>query len=167
MTANEPVTLVALAPQTNLALLLSQHPEVTDRLAGIVFVGGWADPAQTHQPEFNVSQDPEAAAAVVASGVPVTQYAMDVFNRLTVTDDLIQRLSTHQHSAVRLAGELLVRRGAHDPERSGLIGDAGALVFLTDPDLFTVRADTTLEIVLDVNAEAAAETFAATLERNG
>lgn len=164
MTAKEPVTLVALAPQTNLALLLSHHPEVTDRLAGIVFVGGWADPAHAHQPEVNVGQDP-AAAAVIASDVPVTMYSMEVFTRLTVAESLVQRLTTHQNSAVRLVGELLVRRAAHDPERSGLIGDAGALVFLTDPDLFTVRPATTLAIVLDVNAEAAAETFVATLER--
>jgi hypothetical protein len=92
-------------------------------------------------------------------------YSMDVFTRLTVAEDLIQRLGTHQNLAVRLAGELLVRRGAHDPQRSGLIGDAGALVFLTNPDLFTARPATTLEVVLDVNAETAAETFAATLER--
>jgi pyrimidine-specific ribonucleoside hydrolase len=168
MTSAEPVTLVALAPQTNLALLLEKHPEVQDQLAGIVFVGGWADPQHQDWPEFNVWQDPEAAAAVRTSTVPVTMYSMEVFTQLTTALELAERFREHQHAAVRLAGELLVHRGVRDPNHRRLIGDAGALIFLTDPELFTVRpaqVAPNIQVVLDVNAEAAAETFAATLVR--
>jgi pyrimidine-specific ribonucleoside hydrolase len=168
MTSADSVTLVALAPLTNLALLLNQHPEVQDQLAGIVFVGGWADPEHQDRPEFNVWQDPEAAAAVMTSTVPVTTYSMEVFTQLTTALELAERFREHQHAAVRLAGELLVRRGVRNPNHRRLIGDAGALVYLTDPALFTVRPSpvaTNIQVVVDVNAEAAAETFAATLER--
>ena len=39
---DSPVTLVALAPQTNLALLLRTYPEVAGNLERIVFMGGSA-----------------------------------------------------------------------------------------------------------------------------
>src|SRR5687768_13908071 len=42
MRSDDPVTLVGLAPQTNIAMLLTLHPEVIDRLTRIVFMGGSA-----------------------------------------------------------------------------------------------------------------------------
>src|SRR5699024_5211882 len=38
----DPVTIVALAPMTNLALLLRTYPEVADRIERVVFMGGSA-----------------------------------------------------------------------------------------------------------------------------
>ncbi|MCW2811112.1 MAG: Pyrimidine-specific ribonucleoside hydrolase [Friedmanniella sp.] len=138
----EPVTLVALAPQTNVALLLAQHPDVAANLARIVFMGGSAAGGNvTAVAEFNVWQDPEAATAVVESGIPTTMYGLDVFNRLTVDEPTANRFRNAEHPAVRLAGELLHRRGARSDGSAqhylGLIGDPGALVWLTNPELFT------------------------------
>ncbi len=67
----EPVTLVGLAPQTNLAMLLTLYPEVTANLERIVFMGGSAGVGNvTAVAEFNVWQDPEAATCVIESPVP-------------------------------------------------------------------------------------------------
>ncbi len=137
----EPVTLVALAPQTNIALLLTQHPDVVDHLDRIVFMGGSASGGNvTAVAEFNVWQDPEAATCVVESPVRTSMYGLDVFNRLVVDRATAERFAASSNPAQRLAGELLRRRGVrsdgwHD-DYVGLIGDAGALVFLTDPSLF-------------------------------
>ena len=57
------VTLVPLAPMTNIALLLRTHPEVASGIRRIVFMGGAAHVGNaTASAEFNVFHDPEAAA---------------------------------------------------------------------------------------------------------
>ena len=140
------VTLVALAPQTNVAMLLTLHPEVADHLERILFMGGSAGTGNiTAVAEFNVWQDPEAATCVLESGIPVTMYGLDVFNRLVVDEGHAHRYAASEHPAQRLAGELLLRRGARADGRSdqayvGAIGDAGALVYLTHPELFSTAS---------------------------
>ena len=142
--ADSPVTLVGLAPQTNLAMLLTLHPEVADHLERIVFMGGSASVGNvTAVAEFNVWLDPEAATCVVESGIPTAMYGLDVFNRLTIPEEHARRWAASEHPAQRLTGELLLRRGARadgltEQDYVGGIGDAGALVFLTHPELFTV-----------------------------
>ncbi len=141
--AETKVTLVGLAPQTNIAMLLTMHPEVADHLERILFMGGSASTGNiTAVAEFNVWQDPEAATCVIESGIPVTMYGLDVFTRLTVAQEHADRLAASDHPAQRLAGELLLRRGARADGLTqqayvGQIGDAGALVYLTHPELFT------------------------------
>ena len=139
-----PVTIVALAPQTNLALLLRIHPEVADNIERIVFMGGSAGVGNaTAVAEFNVWHDPEAAAAVIDSGVPCYMYGLDVFMEVAIDEQHAGRLATHADPAVALAGQLLSHRisfSADEEARySGLIGDAGAVCALIDPDALTVE----------------------------
>jgi pyrimidine-specific ribonucleoside hydrolase len=140
--ARAKVTLVCLAPQTNVAMLLTQHPEVAHHLERILFMGGSASTGNiTAVAEFNVWQDPEAATCVIESGIPVTMYGLDVFNRLRVDRAHADRYAASDVPAQRLAGELLLRRGnradGSQQDYVGMIGDAGALVYLTHPELFT------------------------------
>ena len=143
--ADEPVTLVSLAPMTNVAMLLTLHPDVAERLDRLVFMGGSASRGNvTAVAEFNVWQDPEAATCVVESGLPVTMYGLDVFDRLLIGQDVGDRWAGSEHPAVRLAGELLHRRGTRaagfEQDYVGVLGDAGALLVLTHPELFTTRS---------------------------
>ena len=144
MTSAERVTLVTLAPKTNVALLVNIYPEVATRLDQIIFMGGAASGGNvTALAEFNVWQDPEAAQCVIQSSVPVTLYGLDAFSRLTVDRPDADRFRAYDHSAIRLAGELLYQRRprSDEPNRDyvGLLGDAGALVLLTNPELFVTR----------------------------
>jgi pyrimidine-specific ribonucleoside hydrolase len=141
MASAERVTLVTLAPKTNVALLLTMYPEVATRLDQIIFMGGAAGGGNvTALAEFNVWQDPEAAQCVIQSSVPITLYGLDAFSGLTVDRADADRFRAHDHSAIRLAGELLYRRRPRSDEQNrdyvGLLGDAGALVLLTNPGLF-------------------------------
>lgn len=137
MAANRRATLVALAPLTNVALLLRTHPEVIERLQRIVVLGGSTE----GEAEFNFGQDPEAAWIVVHAGVPLVLYPLEIFLQVVVTEDLAAGLAGQTHPALRLAGQLLGRRRSRNGEDRylGLIGDVGALVFLTHPEHFTVR----------------------------
>jgi pyrimidine-specific ribonucleoside hydrolase len=133
-----PVTLVALAPQTNLALLLRTYPEVAGNLERIVFMGGSATVGNaTAVAEFNVWHDPEAAAIVLDANVPAYMYGLDVFNRVSVDQDVAHSLEHGDDPLGRVVGALLGHRIAlsadEQEEYTGLIGDAGAVCSIVDP----------------------------------
>lgn len=136
----EPVTLVALAPQTNLALLLRIHPEVAQNIERIVFMGGSASIGNaTALAEFNVWHDPEAASVVLGSGVPLTMYGLDVFNHVSVPEATAAALAASSDLRASVVGRLLDHRiagpdGAHP--YLGWIGDAGAVCSIVAPDAF-------------------------------
>lgn len=139
-----PVTIVALAPQTNLALLLRIHPEVAAKIERIVFMGGSAAIGNaTAVAEFNVWHDPEAAAAVIDSGVQCYMYGLDVFMRVAIDEAHANRLASHLDAGVALAGQLLSLRVSFSADEeahySGLIGDAGAVCALIDPQALAVE----------------------------
>ncbi|TYL54233.1 nucleoside hydrolase [Agromyces mariniharenae] len=135
---DRPVTLVALAPQTNLALLLRTYPEVAGNLERIVFMGGSASVGNaTAVAEFNVWHDPEAAAIVLDSGVPAYMYGLDVFNRVAVDHETAVALEHGDDRLGRVVGALIGNRVAlsedERAEYTGLIGDAGAVCSIVDP----------------------------------
>jgi inosine-uridine nucleoside N-ribohydrolase len=70
-------TLVAVGPLTNVALLLARYPEA--RPGRIVLMGGAIGLGNiTPAAEFNIWEDPEAAARVFESGLDVTMIGLDV-----------------------------------------------------------------------------------------
>jgi pyrimidine-specific ribonucleoside hydrolase len=76
------VVLVPTGPLTNVAALLERHPDARTRLGRIVWMGGAiAEGNVTPAAEFNAYVDPEAAAIVFASGIPVTMIGLDVTHK--------------------------------------------------------------------------------------
>lgn len=158
-----PVTLVGLAPLTNVA-------ELAGTATDVVLVAG--ELRTEEPPELNASHDPLATARVLTGVREPTLYVADVFERVSVTPADVARLRSAPHEAARLAGDLLaVRRGL-------LVGDAGALVLLTHPHLFRVEprrmglvgrhfteADggRLLDVVVGVDAPAVATAYVETL----
>ncbi len=60
MNSSEPVTLVPIAPLTNIALLLKTYPEVKRNIREIVLMGGSASRGNKGvMAEFNIALDPE------------------------------------------------------------------------------------------------------------
>ena len=139
-----PVTLIGLAPQTNLALLLRQYPDVVDNIERIIFMGGSTTVGNaTAVAEFNVWHDPEAAAIVLDSGVPTLMYGLDVFNQVAIPEHVAATLmrtdSNLAHVVSRLLGNRIALGSGRNAEYTGLIGDAGALCALVDPSGLDTR----------------------------
>jgi pyrimidine-specific ribonucleoside hydrolase len=171
LAADEKVTIIALAPQTNLALLLRQYPEVVPRIARILFMGGSVSGGNaTPVAEFNVWHDPEAAAIVLDSGAPTFMYGLDVFNQVVIAESEADALARGGTAAGRLTAALLHSQmadpeadpdgdgGADDRDNSdgtrqrpvygGHIGDAGAVCALVDPAALTIgRHPVSVELV--------------------
>jgi pyrimidine-specific ribonucleoside hydrolase len=151
MESSSRVRLVSLGPKTNVAVLLTRYPNVATRLEEIIFMGGSLnEEGSTAVAEFNVWQDPEAAKSVIESSIPTTMYGFHLFQRLALNQAGTDRLRRHDHPAIQLAGELLYRRRGswHDTPQdyADLLGDAGATVLLTNPELFSTR-----ELLVRVN----------------
>jgi pyrimidine-specific ribonucleoside hydrolase len=147
LAAPEPVTLVTLAPLTNIALVLRTYPEVTGNIGRVVSMGGsaWVGNAGPVA-EFNVWHDPEAAAIVFEAGLPLTMYGLDVFYRVALPRRQAEELAAADEPGARLAGQLLVHaadRYGHEhrlaePGGAGL-GDAGAMCSVVEPDALATR----------------------------
>jgi pyrimidine-specific ribonucleoside hydrolase len=136
-----PVTLVPLAPMTNIALLVRMYPEVLVNVERIVFMGGSASVGNaTPVAEFNTWHDPEAAEIVLTSGVAITMYGLDVFYSVSIPPEQIVRLADSPEPGAQLAGRLLQHIVAVKGnevrvvgEGHGDIGDAGAVCAAIDP----------------------------------
>lgn len=71
--AEEKITLVAIGPLTNVALLFAMYPEVKKRISRIVMMGGsLARGNKGVMSEFNFATDPHAAKMVFASKLPLS-----------------------------------------------------------------------------------------------
>ena len=135
----ETITLILLAPQTNIALLLRAYPEVAPGIERIVFMGGSASAGNvTAVAEFNVFADPEAAAVTIAAAgeldIPMTMYGLDVFMDVVVSGDDALRLEQSLDSAAQLAGRLIEHQNGVFGTATSTIGDAGAVCAVIDPD---------------------------------
>ncbi len=142
----EPITLISLAPLTNIAMLLRLHPEVGDRIARVVMMGGSVGAGNaTAAAEFNVWHDPEAAAVVLSAGLDVLMYGLEPFYRVSVTHDDARLLSEADDAAPRLAGALLTHLIGIDATEDRVaddrvaIGDAGAVCAAIDPGALVTR----------------------------
>jgi pyrimidine-specific ribonucleoside hydrolase len=80
LTSPLPVTVAAIGPLTNLALLLRVYPDAAARIGRLVIMGGSAGRGGnvTAAAEFNAWSDPEAAHAVLASTLPTLLVGLDV-----------------------------------------------------------------------------------------
>jgi pyrimidine-specific ribonucleoside hydrolase len=150
--AGSPLTLVPLAPMTNVALLARVHPRSFARLGRIVFMGGGVDVSNaTAAAEFNVFHDPEAAAVVLDAcathDVPVTMYGLDVFYAPLVDDAQVGRLRDTGRSAASLAASLVAFLHRRFGAGAATVGDAGAVASLVLPEaLDTQRLPVRVEL---------------------
>lgn len=149
------VVLVTLAPLTNIAALLRMYPDSAAGIDRLVLMGGIARPGTAHRAvDFNVAADPEAAAIVFASGLPITMYGLDVFYDVTVTAADGEHLAASPDSAARLAGQLILHQARRFGDQAATLGDAGAMMVVVSPDgLRTERGSVQVELAGSVRGQ--------------
>jgi inosine-uridine nucleoside N-ribohydrolase len=136
----EGLWLIACGPLTNVALALSQAPDLAGRLAGISFMGGSAA-AGNHGPvvEFNAVADPEAAAVVLGSGATVLMAGLDLTHQFSVDDDLAGSLRAIGTPGAVMLADLVVgyldRVEAVRGVRGGGLHDPCAVLAVTHPGI--------------------------------
>jgi inosine-uridine nucleoside N-ribohydrolase len=135
--------LVPMAPLTNIALLLERHPDVRERIDRIVWMGGAiAEGNITPAAEFNAFVDPEAAAAVFASGIAITMIGLDVTHKALFTRAHAEQLR-EAGRAGRFVAELSDFFQRFHERSYGFEGspihDAMAVAHVIDPTLVTRR----------------------------
>jgi purine nucleosidase len=86
------MTLIALAPLTNLALGLQKDPQGMRQLREVVIMGGAVRTSGNITPyaEFNIFVDPLAAKIVFASGMPITLVPLDVTHQVSLSPQIIE-----------------------------------------------------------------------------
>lgn len=147
------ITLVTLAPLTNIALLLRTYPEAAAGLREIVLMGGAANVGNaTASAEFNLWHDPEAAAIVFQSAteldIPVVMYGLDVFYDVVVThEQAAQLMAVGGRGPAELAGRLMDFQCHRFDKPEATIGDAGAVCAVVDRGgLSTTRLPVRVEL---------------------
>lgn len=152
--ADEPITLVATGPLTNMADVVERLPHLHDRIRELVIMGGAIDLGNwTPAAEFNIWVDPHAADIVFRSarvpGVPgpgtiaLTMIGLEVTHEAWLTDEHADALRG-SGCAGRFVAELLDHFVGFHQDRFGWPGapihDAVTIAHLIDPTLVTTRA---------------------------
>ena len=137
--APEPMTLVAIGPLTNIALLLIQYPACKAKIGRLVIMGGSAGRGNfTPTGEFNIAIDPEAASKVFQSGLEIVMCGLDVTNKAVLAPEFLAALPT-----LNRTGRMLHALFSHYRSGSMASGlrmhDLCAIAWLVRPQLFTVK----------------------------
>ncbi|MBK4216972.1 nucleoside hydrolase [Paracoccus caeni] len=139
------VTLVPIGPLTNIAAAFAKAPDIAARVARIVLMGGAYFEVGNITPaaEFNIYVDPEAAAAVFASGTPITVLPLDATHQALTSRDWVEgmrALPSRCGPAVASWTDFFER---FDREKYGSLGaplhDPCTIAWLIRPDLFEGR----------------------------
>lgn len=140
MESKDKTTLVALAPLTNLALLLKVYPEVKEKIECISMMGGGISHGNcTELAEFNIYVDPEAAHIVFHSGISVIMAGLDVTENAAITLNEIKTLKD-KGKVSHLAYELLSfynESGKQFGFIDSPIHDLCAVEYLIKPEIFS------------------------------
>ena len=141
--SQQPVTVVATGPLTNIALLLTSHPELHAKIGRIVIMGGAAMLGNwTPAAEFNIYVDPEAAEIVFQSGLPIVMAGLDVTHRAQIMSEDIERFRHLSNPVADVVADLLdFFMEYHKQEKWGFQGaplhDPCTIAWLIKPEIFT------------------------------
>jgi pyrimidine-specific ribonucleoside hydrolase len=144
--SEEPMTVLALGPLTNVGAALDQNPALVDKIANIVIMGGAVDVEGSYvvdgntTAEWNIYCDPTAAKLVFESGAPITLVGLDATNEAPMTMEFLDSFTA---AAATPEAEFVAQAMAGNSEsiESGgyFFWDPLAAAVLTNPELVTLE----------------------------
>ncbi|MFM9848111.1 MAG: nucleoside hydrolase [Hyphomicrobiaceae bacterium] len=115
------LVLATIGPQTNIALALRREPRLKDWLAEIAVMGGSTGNGNvTAAAEWNIHCDPEAAWAVLTSGIPIRMVGLNITRVTGLDQDDIDRLRGSGRRVAGVIANLLAFYLANQRKRSGI-----------------------------------------------
>jgi purine nucleosidase len=135
------VTLVAVAPLTNVAIAIRKEPRIVEAVREVIIMGGAvrADGNTTSLAEFNFYVDPHAAHMVLESGMPMTLLPWDISRDVLLMQKHVDRLLEISSPVSRFIAEatryyIEFHEGTFDMAGCS-INDPVALALAFQPDL--------------------------------
>lgn len=137
--AEDEITLVPTGSYTNIALLLSEYPEVKSHIKQIVAMGGSISGGNmTSVAEFNVFTDPDAASIMYNSGIPIVTVGLDVTLKALLTPATQGKLLALGETGKMLHG-LITHYNDGDDEQGHPMHDVNTIFYLLHPEAFTTK----------------------------
>jgi purine nucleosidase len=139
------ITLCPLGPLTNIGTALLKAPDIADRIAQIVLMGGAYFEVGNITPaaEFNIFVDPEAADIVFKSGIDLVVAPLDVTHKALTSKAWITELRAKKNYVCDAVAGWTDFFERFDSEKYGTQGaplhDPCVVAYLIAPDLFTGR----------------------------
>jgi inosine-uridine nucleoside N-ribohydrolase len=109
MSAPREITLVLIAPLTNIAMALRKEPRIADYVREVVIMGGALRvPGNvTPEAEFNIYADPHAAHMVFHAGWPIRLVTLDVTNKTLLQREQVRALASNGSPVTRLIQQMV------------------------------------------------------------
>jgi purine nucleosidase len=139
------VTLAVTGPLTNIAAAFEQAPDIKARVGQIVLMGGARAEGGniTASAEYNIYEDPDAAAIVFASGCPLVVLGLDATHQVRGTPERIARIQELDNPVASLTADVLLFANTLPGNMEGATGaplhDPCVIAYILQPDLFTLR----------------------------
>src|SRR6476620_9042354 len=146
------VTILEIAPPTNLALAIRKDPTIVPLIKQIITMAGQmfvAGNAYLDHAEFNWWFDPEATKIVLRADIPHFIIPLDCTNTLPLTKDIFLQITKHQPQPIitQLYQETFAPFfGPGPPPFIPFIFDTTAIAFLVDPSLATDVRDLWVDV---------------------
>lgn len=137
--SNEKITIVALAPLTNLAKLFIKYPQVKEKIEAISLMGGGVyEGNATCCSEFNILVDPEAAQIVFQSGIPIIMSGLDVTHKAQMYIEEIEEIRGYGKVSTFFAEMMdFYIKGSYKFGFDGCpLHDPCAMIYLLKPEIF-------------------------------
>ncbi len=146
------LAVVAIGPLTNLAGLLHERPGLLAGMGRVVIMGGavWCAGNITTDAEFNFYRDPQAAAAVLAAGLPTTLVSLDVTTQVVMDELHVSHLASSRSASAQVLARMIefpLRKSSDGGGGRFQVHDAVAVAALVWPGLF-LRSKMGLQVTL-------------------
>jgi pyrimidine-specific ribonucleoside hydrolase len=137
------ITIVPTGPLTNIGTFLLAYPHLKHKIKRISLMGGGIFRGNMSPlAEFNIYADPEAAAVVFKSGVPITMCGLDVTHKAVVFHEDIETFrAIGNKTGIAAAGlldffSIFYRENRIELEGGAALHDPCAIAWLMNPDMF-------------------------------
>lgn len=135
------ITVVAVAPLTNLAIAIRREPRIVGAVKEVIIMGGAIRHEGNTSPlaEFNAYVDPHASHIVYHSGMPVTLVPLDVTYQCILTPAHVEHLLAVRSPVTRFIADAtrfyMEFHDAYQKIDGCVINDPLALALAFQPDL--------------------------------